>query len=224
MMMPFEGGVESPANATFIFSCAAALLYGSMAAAPPRFVASIVKMMAVALLAVLAAMQGGHWLLVLALALSAAGDLFLSRDGDGAFLAGLASFLAAHVAYIWLFVMMGGGVDALAASPWRATLAGCLVLFGIVMYAMLYRRVGPDLRLPVAAYVIAILAMGVAALTTHVPLVIIGALLFIASDTLLATERFLLPAISPNRTWMRYARWGLYYAGQLSITMGLVRF
>ena len=222
--MPFEGGVESPANATFIFSCAAALLYGSMAAAPPRFVASIVKTMAVALLAVLAAMQGGHWLLVLALALSAAGDLFLSRDGEGAFLAGLASFLAAHIAYIALFVMIGGGVESLASSPWRAVLCGSLVLFGIVMYAMLHRRVGPDFRLPVAAYVVAILAMGVAALTTPAPLVIIGALLFVASDTLLATERFLLPAISSHRVWMRYALWALYYAGQLSITMGLVRF
>ncbi len=222
--MPFEGGVESPANATFIFSCAAALLYGSMAAAPPRFVASIVKMMAVALLAVLASMQGSHWLLVLALSLSAIGDLFLSREGEGAFLAGLASFFAAHVAYIALFVAIGGGTDALASSPWRFALAGGLALFGIAMYAMLFRRVGPGLRVPVAAYVVAILAMGITALTTQAPLVIVGALLFVASDTLLATERFLLPAISTHRTWMRYAVWGLYYAAQLSITMGLVRF
>ena len=45
-MMPFEGGVESPANATFIFSCAAALLYGTMAGAPPRLARSAVKTLA----------------------------------------------------------------------------------------------------------------------------------------------------------------------------------
>jgi len=223
-MMPFEGGVESSGNATFIFSCAAALLYGTMAAAPPRFTTSIVKTLAVGLLAVLAAMQGGHWLLVLALGLSAAGDLFLSREGEGAFLAGLVSFLAAHVAYISLFVVIGSGYKILFAAPWRGALALCLVVFGLGIFAMLYRRVGPYLRLPIAAYVAAIVAMGILALTLDAPMVIAGALPFIASDTLLAAEKFLLPAISPHRVWMKYALWALYYLGQLSITLGLIRF
>ena len=41
--------------------------------------------------------------------------------------------------------------------------------------------------------------MGLAALTTHSVFVIAGALLFMASDGLLATERFLVSAISPYR-------------------------
>ena len=223
-MMPFEGGVESPANATFIFSCAAALLYGTMAGAPPRLARSAVKTLAVALLAVLAGMQGGPLLLVLALALSALGDLFLSRDGDKPFLAGLASFLGAHLAYVALFVMLGGGFAAFATTPSRGVAVGAAVLLGLGMLALLMRRVGPELRLPVTAYVAAILAMVATALTLDAPLVIAGALLFMLSDALLATEKFLLPAISQQREWMRYAVWGLYYLGQLAITLGLVRF
>ena len=223
-MMPFEGGVESPGNATFIFSCAAALLYGTMAAAPPRFVASVVKTLAVALLAVLAGMQQGHWLLVLALALSAAGDLFLSRPGEKAFLAGLASFLLAHIAYIALFAIIGSGPGVLVAAPWRGALAAVLVVYGLVMLMLLMRRIGPSLRGPVTVYIVAILCMGVSALTLDAALVITGALLFMASDTLLATEKFLLPAISRQRDWMRYAVWGTYYLGQMAITLGLISF
>jgi uncharacterized membrane protein YhhN len=222
--MPFEGGVESPGNATFIFSCGAALLYGTMAAAPPRFVASVVKTLAVALLAVLAGMQQGHWLLVLALALSAAGDLFLSRPGEKAFLAGLASFLAAHIAYIALFAIVGGGPGVLVAAPWRGALAAVLIVYGLVMLMLLMRRIGPSLRGPVTVYIVAILCMGVSALTLDAPLVIAGALLFMASDTLLATEKFLLPAISRQRDWMRYAVWGTYYLGQMAIMLGLISF
>ena len=48
----------------------------------------------------LAVVENGPLLLFAALALSAVGDAFLSREGDRAFLGGLASFLAAHLAYI----------------------------------------------------------------------------------------------------------------------------
>ena len=53
-------------------------------------------------------------------------------------------------------------------------------------------------------------------------LVFFCAILFMASDGLIATERFLLAAISPLRVWMRYAVWVLYYAAQLAITLGFL--
>lgn len=90
------------------------------------------------------------------------------------------------------------------------------------MLAALWRRVGPSLRIPIAVYVAAILAMGISALTTFHLWVIAGAVLFMASDGLLAAERFLLAAISPHRVWMRYAVWVLYYAAQLAITLGFL--
>ncbi|TIU46245.1 MAG: lysoplasmalogenase, partial [Mesorhizobium sp.] len=103
-----------------------------------------------------------------------------------------------------------------------SAIALVMAAFSIVMLAALWRRVGPQLRIPIAVYVAAILAMGISALTTGSAWVIAGAVLFIASDGLLATERFLFAAISPQRLWMRYAVWVLYYAAQLAITLGFL--
>ncbi|TIT46024.1 MAG: lysoplasmalogenase, partial [Mesorhizobium sp.] len=173
-------------------------------------------------LAVLASLQGGPWLLAAALALSAVGDAFLSRDGEKAFLGGLASFLVAHGLYTALFLRFGGGVGPLSAEPGRAAIAVAMIAFALAMLFALWRRVGPALRLPVSVYIAAILAMGISALTLSNVWVIGGAVLFMASDGLLASEKFLLTAISPHRVWMRYAVWALYYAAQLGITLGFL--
>ena len=95
-------------------------------------------------------------------------------------------------------------------------------LVSVVMLAALWRRVGPGLRIPIAVYVAAILAMGTSALTTSSLSLIGGAILFMASDGLLATEKFLVAAISAHRAWMRFAVWALYYAAQLAITLGFL--
>jgi uncharacterized membrane protein YhhN len=222
MTMPFAGGIDANANATLIFSLAAAVIYAFTLGMPPRLARSAAKTLAVAMLAVLAALQGGPLLLVAALALSAVGDAFLSRDGEKAFLGGLASFLVAHIVYIVLFLRSGGGSALLGAEPWRGAIAVALAVFVVIMLAALWRRVGPSLRIPIAVYVVAILAMGMAALTTSNLLVIGGAVLFMASDGLLATEKFLVAAISPHRAWMRLGVWALYYAAQLAITLGFL--
>ncbi|MEW6630948.1 MAG: lysoplasmalogenase family protein [Pseudomonadota bacterium] len=221
-MMPFAGGIEANANATLLFSLVAAVIYTFALDMPPKLTRSAAKTLAVAFLAVLALMQGGPLLLVAALALSAVGDAFLSRDGEKAFLGGLASFLAAHIVYVVLFAKAGGGLALLAGEPWRGVVALAMAVFAIVMLAALWRRVEPQLCAPIAVYVAAILAMGISALATGNPWVITGAVLFMASDGLLATERFLLAVVSPNRVWMRYAVWVLYYAAQLAITLGFL--
>ena len=102
------------------------------------------KTLAVGLLAVLVVVEDGPLLLVAALALSAVGDAFLSRDGDKAFLGGLASFLAAHLVYIALFLTRAAAPDLRclpnlarrrSPSPWR--------LVALVMLGLLWRRVKP---------------------------------------------------------------------------------
>ncbi|PTE08819.1 lysoplasmalogenase family protein [Mesorhizobium helmanticense] len=221
-MMPFPGGIDANANATLVFSVAAAVIYAFTLDMRPTLARSAAKTLAVAMLAVLAALQGGPLLLVAALALSAVGDAFLSRDGEKAFLGGLASFLAAHVLYVALFARSGGGFGLLPAEPWRAAIAVAMAVFALAMLLALWRRVGPALRLPVSAYIAAILAMGISALTLGHVWIIGGAVLFMASDGLLAAEKFLAPAISPHRAWMRHAVWVLYYAAQLGITMGFL--
>ena len=221
MTMPFAGGIDANANATLIFSLVAAVIYAFTLGMPPSLARSAAKTLAVAMLAVLSTLQGGPLLLVVALALSAVGDAFLSCDGEKAFLGGLASFLAAHAAYVALFLRSGGGTGLLG-EPWRGAIVLAMAVFALAMLAALWRRVGPGLRLPVSVYVVAILAMGMSALTTSSIWVIAGAVLFMVSDGLLAAEKFLVSAISPQRLWMRYAVWALYYAAQLGITLGFL--
>lgn len=221
-MMPFHGSLQDTPNATLLLSVAAAALTLLQVNMPPASVRSVVKTLAVGLLAVLAFVQHGPPLLVAALALSAAGDAFLSRDGERAFLAGLASFLAAHLLYIVLFASSGGGAALLPSDPWRTAIAVLMGLSALVMIALVLPRVAPGLRVPILAYVAAILAMGLAALTMSSLPVIVGAILFMASDGVLATERFLIAAIAPRRIPMRYAVWITYYAAQLLITLGFL--
>lgn len=219
-MMPFPGGIEGSSNAALILSAAAALLTLYSANLPPSIRRSITKTLAVALLAVLAFVQQAPWLLVCALGLSAAGDAFLSRPDDRAFLAGLGSFLAAHVLYILLFATPGNVIESLL-SP-RVGLAVAMSLAVFLILRRLLPNVEKGLKLPVLIYGIAIAAMGLAALTTGNWTIIAGAILFMVSDSILAWEKFLLPACSPSGPAMRYSVWITYYAAQLLITLGFV--
>ncbi|MEX0344569.1 MAG: lysoplasmalogenase [Rhizobiaceae bacterium] len=220
--MPFPGGLEATANGTLLFSIIAALVYLLIVKRPPSWRRTVVKALSTALLALLAAIEGGPALLVLALALGSLGDAFLANDGERAFLGGLTSFLAAHLAYVWLFWSAGYGAETLGAEIWR--LAGTVLILGLaaVMMYMLLPTVGGDLRIPVGVYVGAIVLMGLTALTLDKPMVILGAAMFMASDTILASEKFLLAERSPHRRWTPYAVWTLYYAGQAAIALGFL--
>lgn len=221
-MMPFEGGMDSFANGTLILSVVAALFYLAVQDRAPSLRRTVVKTAATALLALLAWSEGGPALLVAALALSAAGDAFLAQDGERPFLLGLASFLAAHLAYVPLFVSAGGGTDILAWQPWRIGLAVAALLGAFLLVRRLLPAAGPRMRLPVIAYAAAILAMMVAAATVPSPIVVIGAVLFVLSDSLLAAGRFLLPAGSPRQRPVGIAVWVLYYLAQAAITLGFL--
>ncbi|MCO5158741.1 MAG: lysoplasmalogenase [Aquamicrobium sp.] len=221
-MMPFAGGLDSLPNGTLLLSVAAALLYLPVQGRAPSLRRSVVKTTATALLAVLAFIEGGPFLLVAALALSAAGDFFLARDGETAFLAGLASFLAAHLAYVPLFLSVGGGMEILTWQLWRLG----LVLLAAIGAALLMRRllaaVAPQMRVPVAVYAAAILAMLLAAATVPSPVILIGAILFVLSDSLLAIGRFLTPPDSPRQRPIGAAVWVLYYLAQAAIALGFL--
>lgn len=152
------------------------------------------------------------------------GDAFLSwSDGNAVFLGGLTSFLAAHVVYGKLFVSTGGGsggTSLLLSETWRVSLAVVMALVAPGFGAMLLPRVDTALRGPVAVYSAAITAMFLCALTVESQQVVAGALLFTASDIVLASDRFMVPVDSVHRPWMQYAVWALYYSGQLLIALG----
>ncbi|MCW5654188.1 lysoplasmalogenase family protein [Hydrogenophaga sp.] len=157
------------------------------------------------------------WLLA-ALAASLAGDVFLMLPGH--FIAGLAAFLLAHLAYIALFRQ--GGVGWL---PSRQALAWVLAL-ALAMLVVLWQSGLPTgLRAPVAAYVAAISLMAAQALgramvlrDTPSRMVAFGALCFMASDALLAVNRFVAPLPVPG-FWVLTT----YYAAQCLIVAGLLR-
>ncbi len=127
-------------------------------------------------------------LVALGLVASLAGDVFLMLPGDR-FVAGLASFLVAHLLYIAAFASEGGGVRD----------APALVIVSLVaatMLTYLWPSLG-TLRVPVTAYVsvIAVMAWQAIARWRHVggtgaALAAIGALSFLASDSALAIRRF----------------------------------
>ncbi|MGO4840388.1 lysoplasmalogenase family protein, partial [Rhizobiaceae sp. 2RAB30] len=123
---------------------------------------------------------------------------------------------------VLLFASSGAGTGILLSDLWRPALALATALAGATMVALLLPRVANALRLPIAIYVTAIFAMGLAALTTHSLAVIAGAILFMISDGILATERFLTAPSSPLRQPMHYAVWITYYAAQLLITLGIL--
>ena len=119
-----------------------------------------------------------------ALALGGAGDVALLGRGEIAFTAGLVSFLGGHVAWIIALRQRPGGY--LRARP---GLAVPHVATFAAMNAYLWKRTGKD-RIPVFVYSAALLAMSLTALDTGSPRTAGGGALFLASDTLLALEKF----------------------------------
>lgn len=222
-MMPFPGDITATSNGTLALSVAAAILYAFLQGQAPSWRRTVVKAAAVALLALLSFVQGGPWLLTAALLASAAGDAALAQEGERPLLAGLAAFLLAHLVYVGLFASRWqSGLELFSAQPWRP--AACLLL--VVFCAFMLRRLLPALprqmRLPVIAYVAAIAAMGLAAFGVPGIGAAAGAVLFIASDAILAAQRFLLAGDSPYRAWTGHAVWALYYAAQLLITLAFL--
>ena len=104
----------------------------------PSWRRTIAKTLAVSLLGVVAMLAGGPVLLVIALLLSAAGDAFLAHTGERAFLAGLASFLAAHIGYVLLFAGTGDGLAGIGSDWWRLALVPVIFLLAGVVLARLW--------------------------------------------------------------------------------------
>lgn len=122
------------------------------------------------------------------LLLSLAGDVLLIPPG--LFVAGLAAFLAAHVAYLFAFTR-----DAPPGARLRPFAAVSAIALGIL--AVLWPRLPAGLGLPVLAYVAMLGAMTAQAFARHAVLgdpgsrrAAIGGALFLASDALLAIDRF----------------------------------
>jgi uncharacterized membrane protein YhhN len=155
-------------------------------------------------------------LVLVALAFSLAGDVFLLREGETDFFGGLISFLLAHIAYVLAFL-------TLDFRQWWA-LAGLLIAVALSLTAG--RRIvrgaadqgGATLGAGVTAYLVVISAMVVTAGGTGRLLVLLGAVSFLVSDTVLALDRFV-----GQRPAARMVVIVTYHLGQLMMVIGALR-
>ena len=171
---------------------------------------TVLCIIAVALI-IPAAAGGRYRAAVLAgLACSIAGDVFLMLPGDR-FLAGVASFLLAHLAYLVAFTTgVPFGASPLLLLPFAAV--------GAAMLRLLWPRLG-SMRGPVVVYLAVIVAMAWQAAsraatlgTSAAFLAAAGATLFLISDAALALNRFHRPVRAAQAVILP-----TYYAAQLLI-------
>lgn len=175
----------------------------------------VLKGLSAGSLAVLA-FSAGAPVLGLALALSTLGDVLLDLDPERLFVFGLGSFLVAHFVYIFLFVRNRRRAIPLSAP--RKLLALLVLLYSIAISSWLLPSLG-TLIVPVAIYMCAITAMVLSAILARLPnpWVVVGAVLFLVSDSLLAVNKFKTPI--PLRDFLV---WSTYYAGQYGIAIGFL--
>lgn len=153
-------------------------------------------------------------MIVVGLLFSLAGDIFLMLPRDR-FVAGLVSFLIAHLCYIGAFA----SVLTWPFLSWRGL---PIVVFAVGIYTLLAPNLN-KLRLPVLVYMAAISLMAWLAITLFVQReetwtlwAAIGAVLFVISDSVLALNRFRKPFWSAQLIVL-----GAYYAAQWLIALSV---
>jgi len=150
---------------------------------------------------------------VAGLVLSLAGDVFLMLPADR-FVAGLGSFLLAHVAYVVGLNLHPGSATALLVASVVVALVAVGVGIRIVRGAA--AAGGGRLAGPVVAYMAVISAMVVSAVAAGPWIAGAGAVLFFASDGLIAWNRF----VTPIR-WAPVAIMVTYHLGQAGLVLSL---
>ena len=226
-MLPFAGGIGETLNGLMLLSAIAALLYALLLPQPVSWRRTAAKTLSTALLALIAFHAGGPWLLVIALVLCVLGDFFLAHDGPKPFLAGLVSFLAAHLVYVALFATHDP--QALSALPvvllpfWAAlTVITVCSLWAGFMASILVPALEREMKAPVVAYMLAILAMVVTAALWQPVLAVIGAIAFLASDSMLAMARFVMDADDRRQRPAGLFVWLSYYAAKVMILLAML--
>jgi len=152
--------------------------------------------------------------LLLGLVLSFLGDAFLIGESRHAFLAGLAAFLLAHIAYVASFVVNGINVR------WMSIAAIPVIAVALAVSAWLAPHTPAELALPVKLYIAVISGMVIAAVGTRGKggslLIVVGAVSFFLSDLSVASLRLI-------QTEFPTYIWGLplYYAGQLCLALSV---
>ena len=149
------------------------------------------------------------------LVFSLAGDVLLMLS-PGLFVGGLLAVLVAHLCYLRAFT-----VDTRLFARWLPL--AVLGAIGAAILAFLWGGLAPALRGPVIAYVVVLVAMAAQAFArwrehpdARTRMAAIGGVLFVASDALLAIDRFRAPIVAAP-LWVL----GSYWAAQWGIAQSV---
>jgi uncharacterized membrane protein YhhN len=151
------------------------------------------------------------------------GDVFLLFEDRGGiyFILGLSAFLTAHVLYIIYFSIIQS--DSTSFFRKRPVMFLAVVAYVIELLYLLWPQLG-QMKLPVFIYALAIGSMLTVALWQYgkLPrstalLFIIGAMLFVLSDSVLALNRFYKP-----RPYSGILVMSTYVAAQVFLTLGSI--
>lgn len=182
----------------------------------PHPVAIAWKGAGVALLAVYAALAArgpARPLIAAVMAFGALGDVLLETHG---LIVGALAFLAGHLTAIWLYLSQRR--PNLAAADW-AVAGALIVLITVTAWLLPPDRAGAQ---GIAVYALGLSTMAASAWLSRFSRALTagGALMFAVSDLLifLRTGRRDLDGFA-----MGLAVWGLYFAGQTLIALGVVR-
>lgn len=153
--------------------------------------------------------------MLVSLIFSCLGDTFLMFQGENSqfFLLGLGSFLVAQLAYSGVFKPLGI-TNYNKRYPF--------IIYGFVFIVFLLDRIPKGFMMPIVVYATAIMWMGITAAERQTNpksyrFVLIGAILFIISDSLIAINKFAFP-IPLAGLWVM----ATYIAAQYLIVEGVL--
>lgn len=152
-----------------------------------------------------------YWLILIGLIFCAIGDYTLQW-----FIIGLSFFLTGHIFYIFAFRSTNK-----ATTPLYVKII--LGLYGVTMMVWiagsLFQKGDTVLAIAVTAYILVILTMGWTSFRTGSVFAIIGAALFIASDSILAINRFMFEVAYAHELIMF-----TYYAAQFFLMLSIAQY
>ena len=164
------------------------------------------------------------WWVILGIAGGFVGDVFLMIPDPNKtkrfFKIGLISFLLGHLFYIIALILM---TDFSNYEFWSISLTIPYIAIGIIVYPRLIKHTG-KMKIPVTVYLIVIILMGVS--TTFlwgsvepigIILLMIGALVFIVSDTINAFNKF-----AKEIPYERLYTMSTYLLGQFLLVLGFL--
>ncbi|MCP4670068.1 MAG: lysoplasmalogenase [Desulfobacula sp.] len=200
----------------FLFFCFATVFIATLnfRPYPGDFIVKAVPVLSLAVLAFLKIPGIKGKLLGIGFLFSDLGDVLLELDRSEYFVFGLAAFLIAHVFYILVFMR-----KPVWAKP-RSIVVFIIIAYGIILGSILIPKLG-SMMIPVVAYLVVILAMGISASlgSNNHFLILTGACFFILSDTIIAVDKFLTP-VPFSSFWIMT----IYYSAQFCIIEGSLKY